>query len=434
MAKINDLPLLSNPTADMYCLVGKEDLQKVPWSAIMGQIGAPYIATTAAGMTDKTRVYVYQGSESGYTSGNWYYWNGSAWTSGGTYNSAAVDTDKTLEVSGKAADAKATGDAIKKVKESLKDVELKDGGVTTAKIADKAVTADKLGDDVTAKISSDQWQDLEDNEVFTIGNPDIDFTEDNLAGWFDFSKYPDGYTGEVIDQYGEMSCAINDIDKSNEYTGFKEKTLRIGLLTKSAGTVVSNIMPVFHDTDANKVYRNYPYSLEFYGKFFSEFVLGSANTGTLNSEFNPKNKIIYSTRASDSSFGTTGNKGSLIEITSISDNDTTINIRGAVGQGNATFTLPYKIKGKSRDKDTDKYYHFVLCLDSKLIKLYVDGVLIGSSEVQNNDILYKKNTEPAILFSPIGYLKMARFYKSVLTDEEVALNYKKTVAKYGGGN
>lgn len=63
MSKINDLPLLSNPTEDMYCLVGKDDLKKVPWSAIMGQIGSPYIATTAAGMTDKTRVYVYQGSE-----------------------------------------------------------------------------------------------------------------------------------------------------------------------------------------------------------------------------------------------------------------------------------------------------------------------------------------------------------------------------------
>lgn len=40
MAKINDLPLLSNPTEDMYCLVGKDVLKKVPWSAIMGQIGA----------------------------------------------------------------------------------------------------------------------------------------------------------------------------------------------------------------------------------------------------------------------------------------------------------------------------------------------------------------------------------------------------------
>ena len=119
MAKINDLPLLSNPTEDMYCLVGKDDLKKVPWSAIMGQIGSPYIATTVAGMTDKTRVYVYQGSESGYTSGNWYYWNGSAWTSGGTYNSAVVDTDKTLTQSDKAADSAVVGQEIGQLKESL---------------------------------------------------------------------------------------------------------------------------------------------------------------------------------------------------------------------------------------------------------------------------------------------------------------------------
>lgn len=119
MAKINDLPLLPNPTEDMYCLVGKDDLKKVPWSAIMGQIGAPYIATTVAGMTDKTRVYVYQGSESGYTSGNWYYWNGSAWTSGGIYNSTAVDTDKTLTQSDKPADSAVVGKEIGSLNESL---------------------------------------------------------------------------------------------------------------------------------------------------------------------------------------------------------------------------------------------------------------------------------------------------------------------------
>lgn len=119
MAKINDLPLLPNPTEDMYCLVGKDNLKKVPWSAIMGQIGAPYIATTVAGMTDKTRVYVYQGSEPGYTSGNWYYWNGSAWTSGGTYNSAAVNTDKTLTQSDKPADSAVVGQQIGSLKEDL---------------------------------------------------------------------------------------------------------------------------------------------------------------------------------------------------------------------------------------------------------------------------------------------------------------------------
>lgn len=124
MAKINDLPLLSNPTEDMYCLVGKDDLKKVPWSAIMGQIGSPYVATAVSQMTDKTRVYVYYGEESGYIKGNWYYWNAntSAWTSGKKYNSEGIVTDETLTVSGKAADSATVGKEIGSLKESIKDI------------------------------------------------------------------------------------------------------------------------------------------------------------------------------------------------------------------------------------------------------------------------------------------------------------------------
>jgi hypothetical protein len=152
MAKINDLPILPNPTEDMYCLVGKDDLKKVPWSAIMGQIGSPYVATSISQMTDKTRVYVYYGEESGYIKGNWYYWNAntSAWTSGKKYNSEGIVTDETLAVPGKAADAKATGDKIKKTKEDLENA-LKDIDVTTdttltktGKAADAKATGDAI--------------------------------------------------------------------------------------------------------------------------------------------------------------------------------------------------------------------------------------------------------------------------------------------------
>lgn len=76
---------------------------------LQGLAYGPLKATTVADMTDQTRVYVYTGSESGYVNGNWYYYNGSSWVSGGVYNAVAVSTDKTLSISDKAADAKVTG-------------------------------------------------------------------------------------------------------------------------------------------------------------------------------------------------------------------------------------------------------------------------------------------------------------------------------------
>lgn len=82
-------------------------------------VGSPLVANTISAMTDQTKVYVYTGSESGYTAGNWYYHNGSAWVSGGVYNSSAVNVDKTLTQDGYAADAKVTGDAVDSLREDL---------------------------------------------------------------------------------------------------------------------------------------------------------------------------------------------------------------------------------------------------------------------------------------------------------------------------
>jgi len=99
---------------DDYLVVDSaiDGTRKLKESLITNAVGAPLVASTAAGMTDTDRVYVYTGSEAGYTSGNWYYYNGSSWTSGGVYNSTAFNTDTTLSTPGAAADAKATGDAL----------------------------------------------------------------------------------------------------------------------------------------------------------------------------------------------------------------------------------------------------------------------------------------------------------------------------------
>ena len=66
--------------------------------------GAPIVVSSASAMTDTGQIYVLS------TDGNWYYHNGTAWVSGGTYG--AVATDTTLTQSGLPADAKAVGDEI----------------------------------------------------------------------------------------------------------------------------------------------------------------------------------------------------------------------------------------------------------------------------------------------------------------------------------
>ena len=91
---------------------------------------SPLVASTVADMTDEEKVYVYVGSETGYTNGNWYYYDGSDWVSGGVYNAVAVETDDTLLVQGQAADSKAVGDAINEVKEDLAEFKYGGGGLT----------------------------------------------------------------------------------------------------------------------------------------------------------------------------------------------------------------------------------------------------------------------------------------------------------------
>lgn len=53
-------------------------------------IGAPAVAVFAADMIDTSKIYVYTGSETGYTFGNWYYYDGTAWASGGVYQANGI--------------------------------------------------------------------------------------------------------------------------------------------------------------------------------------------------------------------------------------------------------------------------------------------------------------------------------------------------------
>lgn len=99
--------------------------------------GSPTPVATVAEMTDESAVYLYTGSETGYTAGDWYYYDGSDWTQGGQYGGAV--TDSTLTQEDVPADSKAVGDALA-LKADDADVTALDTRMTTAENTLSSIT------------------------------------------------------------------------------------------------------------------------------------------------------------------------------------------------------------------------------------------------------------------------------------------------------
>ena len=126
--------------------------------------GSPTPVSTVAEMTDESAVYLYTGSETGYTAGNWYYYDGTAWTSGGTYGGATTST--TFNQHGVPADDFAVGEALAD-KADADDVGDLSQLTTTAK--DNLVSAINEVNEVTADTSADVVQLKADLNSLELG-------------------------------------------------------------------------------------------------------------------------------------------------------------------------------------------------------------------------------------------------------------------------
>lgn len=113
------------------------------------------VAKTAADMTDTDRFYVYIGDETGYTYGDWYYYDpdDEEWKDGGVYQSTGVELDTTLTESGVAADAAATGSKISTLASNVTET-------VTAAVTPVAVgAAEQYVDELTLPTEDDSTAD-----------------------------------------------------------------------------------------------------------------------------------------------------------------------------------------------------------------------------------------------------------------------------------
>ena len=177
-------------------------------------VGGPNVANEASEMTNTSKVYVYTGSETGYTAGNWYYYNGSAWVSGGVYQATAVETDMTLTMSGEPADAKATGDAVTNLKGIIDFDEI---------ILDKNFGYEVTASDVSQREQNRlitmfipvrandviKFESGENTQQILINKFDESYTLTGELGWFGGTKTV------VIDFDGFVTLMFRKEDNSN---------------------------------------------------------------------------------------------------------------------------------------------------------------------------------------------------------------------------
>lgn len=197
-------------------------------------VGTPLKATTASDMTDTSKIYVYTGNESGYTNGDWYYHDGSAWVDGGTYNSVAVEVDDTLTVNGMPADAKVVGDEISSVKEDLQDLD----GEVVKTVNGIAPTSGNVNVTVDADAVTDaqSMSDMTDTEKL--------YRYDGSIYYYNGTEWIEVGTGSGGGDTSELEADVNAL-KSNVYafgTVSEELTLNIirGAGYKTDGELYTN--------------------------------------------------------------------------------------------------------------------------------------------------------------------------------------------------
>ena len=194
-------------------------------------VGAPLKAETAAKMTDTARIYVYTGSESGFTNGAWYYYDSSTskWTYGGLYNESALETDKELKTSDYAADAKVVGDKFKTVDSKLVSMH--------TELMDGLKIPEGLEDEIKRRDIMFHWGDS--NIVDENGNVIIDENNNIITGkrWL----VNVDATLKQDDMAADAKKVGDAISESNARTTTVEKKLASEMSTVVGETFLKNL-------------------------------------------------------------------------------------------------------------------------------------------------------------------------------------------------
>ena len=264
---------------------------------------------------------------------------------------------------------------------------------------------------------NEKWTDISPGEIFEIstnGNDNV-YKLEGLAAYFDFTKYSNGYSGDVEDLSGNNTeIVISGLDLyESERNGFVNGKLMInsGSLSNAAGS------RLFIKSEAIHMY---PFSIEMYAHLRRDYdpyagkgVLNYTSTDALQNY----QATVFSTQ-----YNTTDGSGTTNGLKAYANKEK-IGISGTANvpniSGNA---IGSDIDGVENENISDRYDHIVVCFDSNKQKFYLNNELI----------IDKEETSVGLSMSSIlwifpdllkGDIKLIRIYNDMFSDNDVEMNY-----------
>ena len=264
---------------------------------------------------------------------------------------------------------------------------------------------------------NEKWTDISQGErfeIFTNGNDNV-YKLEGLAAYFDFTKYPDGYSGDVEDLSGnntEIMFSGLDLYESGR-NGFVNGKLMInnGPLSNTGGSKV---------TIKSEAIHTYPFSIEIYAHLRRDYdpyagkgVLNYTSTDALQNY----QATVFSTQ-----YNTTDGTGTTNGLKAYANKEK-IGISGSANAPNILENaIGFDIDGVENENISDRYDHIVVCFDSNKQKFYLNNELI----------IDKEETSVGLSMSSIlrifpdllkGDIKLIRIYNDMLSDNDVEMNY-----------
>ena len=237
------------------------------------------------------------------------------------------------------------------------------------------------------------------------------YVKENLKAYYNFTKYPDGYSGDVEDLSGNN--LIPNVTGLEYYT-----TGRNGIINGSLMLNTHKIIATQLEIPTDSSFTTYPFSIELFAAFRIYYNIYKPDNELVFGNETITDKFIINTREG----GTTGN-GYFIRASENGD----IDIVGTLSQP-LVQDIHSELNIAKLENPTLKYQHLVIVLDRNLQKVYIDGNLISETN-QGSTILDGSSNRVMKICQNIlkANLKLVRLYNSVLTDKQVLQNYNDTM-------